>query len=47
MTGILSITKLNPYYIMKEMKTYIVGAVIGIAIYIVAKNCGFELIIVI
>ncbi len=29
------------------MKTYIVGAVIGIAIYIVAKNCGFELIIVI
>jgi hypothetical protein len=32
---------------MKEMKTYIIGAVIGIAIYIVAKNCGFEIIIVI
>jgi hypothetical protein len=29
------------------MKTYIIGAVIGIAIYIVAKNCGFEIIIVI
>jgi hypothetical protein len=32
---------------MKQTKQYIVGAVIGIAVYIVAKNCGFEIIIVI
>ena len=33
---------------MKEtIKNYIVGAAVGIAIYIIAKNCGFELIIVI
>ena len=30
---------------MKNVKEYIVGAVIGIAIYWFAKQCGFELII--
>jgi hypothetical protein len=32
---------------MKEVKQYTIGAVVGVALYILAKNFGFGMIIVI
>ena len=31
----------------KDIKAYLIGAVVGVAVYIVAKNFGFEMIITI
>ena len=39
--------KLNTYYIMKDIKAYLIGAAVGVTVYIIAKNFGFEMIIVI
>jgi len=33
------------YIIMNDVKAYLIGAAVGITLYIVAKNFGFEMII--
>ena len=32
---------------MENIKTYLIGAAVGVTLYIVAKNFGFEMVIVI